>query len=80
MAALEAEVKTYETLLPTLQGDIGKFAVIAGDTLLGTFDSYEDALKIGYQQCGLEPFLVKRVCQANAVLYFSRDIAATCQA
>jgi hypothetical protein len=80
MATLETEVRTYETLLPTLQAEQGKFAVITGDDLLGTFESYEDALKIGYQHCGMTPFLVKRISVEEAVSYFSRDFARPCQA
>lgn len=78
MSALEKELDTYETLLPTLKADEGKFALINGTELIGTFDSYEDALNIGYEHCGLRPFLVKRIEANESVAYFSRDIDTPC--
>ncbi len=80
MSALEKELETYESLLPTLKADEGKFALIHGAVLLGTFDSYEDALNIGYERCGLKPFLVKRIKANESVAYFSRDIDTPCLA
>lgn len=80
MSALEKELSTYESLLPTLKADEGKFALIAGEDLLGTFDSYEDALNIGYDRCGLQPFLVKRIEANESVAFFSRDLDTSCLA
>ncbi len=39
----------------------GKFAVIGGGEFIGAYPSYEEALTIGYQRYGREPFLVKQV-------------------
>ncbi|MCW5621003.1 MAG: hypothetical protein KIS79_07860 [Burkholderiales bacterium] len=75
MSALELELKTYQSLLPTLIGkDDGKFALIKGEELVGVYDSYPDALKIGYEKFGVEPFLVKKISAAEQVGYFTRDI------
>ncbi len=60
MPALETELATYKRLLPSLLEDQGKYALVFDSELLGTFTSYEDALKIGYEKCGIKPFLVKR--------------------
>jgi hypothetical protein len=77
--ALEQELATFQRLLHSeLAGEEGRFAVIAGDALLGAFDSYGDALTAGYKQRGLEPFLVKRVASVETVAYFSRDFGAQC--
>ena len=51
----------------------GKFALIQGDTVAGIWDTYEDAIKEGYQQFGLtKPFLVigigQRVRQLGLLL------------
>ena len=59
--ALEKEIETYRRELPNLLGNEGKFVVVENDKIIGTFSSYEDALKIGYEKCGLKPFLVKTV-------------------
>ena len=75
---LEQELATYQRLLPTLIGDEGKFALIGGEDLLGTFDTYPDALKAGYAARGLEPFLVKKIATVESVCYFSRDVRPAC--
>ena len=76
--ALEAEIATYQRLLPTLQGDEGRYALIAGESLLGVFDTYPDALAEGYRIQGLAPFLVKRISSVEVISYFSRDIRPAC--
>jgi hypothetical protein len=77
--ALERELATYERLVHgELAAEIGRFALIAGDDLLGVFDSYSDALTAGYQNRGLDSFLVKRVAAVETVAYFSRDFGAPC--
>lgn len=77
--ALDRELETYQRLLHAeLAAEDGRFALIAGDELLGVFDSYNDALTAGYQQRGLEPFLVKKVAVIETVAYFTRDLEPAC--
>lgn len=78
MKALETELKTYQRLLPSLLSEEGRFALIAGEELLGTYAAYEDALKYGYQKQGLQPFLVKRISPEEQILYFTRDFGTPC--
>ena len=60
--ALEKELATYESKKAELESEAGKFVLIHGDEIVGTFDSYADAIQEGYQQYGVrEPFLVKRI-------------------
>jgi hypothetical protein len=60
--ALEKELRTYHRELPRLLADAeGKFAVIHGDEVSGTWETYEDALQAGYDRYQLTPFLVKKV-------------------
>jgi hypothetical protein len=73
---LERELKTYRRLLSTLAADEGKFVVIAGDALVGTYETYADALQAAYQRAGLRPFLVKRIAATEAISYFTRDLMA----
>jgi hypothetical protein len=63
---LEKELRTYRRLLPTLLADQGKYAVIHGDELAGTWGTYEDALQAAYTAFGLNPFLVKRIEESPA--------------
>ncbi len=75
---LELELQTYAKLLPSLMKDDGKFALIYKDSLLGVFTAYEDALKAGYTQAKLEPFLVKKISGVETVAYLSRDLSVPC--
>ncbi len=78
---LQKEIATFNRELPVLLGKAGKFAVIKGDELVGVYDSYEDALTIGYERFGLEPFLVKRIAPTEQVSFFTRDFNfAACRA
>ena len=70
--ALERELETFRRKLPELKGQQGKFALIHGDDLVDTFESYEDALKRGYQEFGLDPFLVKQIQSVEQVQYVTR--------
>lgn len=72
--ALEKETQTYERELANLLQQEGKFALIHEDEVGGVYDTYEDALKGGYEKYGLGPFLVKRIQAVEQVQYFTRDI------
>jgi hypothetical protein len=77
-SSLETELKTYEAQKQKLLADEGKFVVIHGDKVLGVYATYEDALKIGYEKCKLEPFLVKKIEAVEQAHYFTRDLTAEC--
>jgi len=76
--ALQTELDTFEKMKGDLLCHEGKFAVIFGKDLLGIYDTYEDALKIGYEKCKLTPFLVKRIQAVEPINYFSRNIFVPC--
>lgn len=80
MSVLDKELETYKKLLPTFIKDQGKFVVIHEEKLIGIYESYEDALKIAYKECGLKPFLVKRISYEESVSYFTRDFSHSCLA
>jgi hypothetical protein len=71
--ALEKEQTTYQRELPNLLVNEGKFVLIHGDVVAGVFDTYHDALQIGYQQIKLEPFFIKQISAAEKVQFFSRS-------
>jgi hypothetical protein len=78
METLQTEIQTYKSRLPELLKEEGKFMVIRGEEVLGTFVAYEDALKFGYAACQLEPFLVKGILAIEPVNFSSRlRLAAT---
>jgi len=72
--ALERETKTYERELQNLLQHEGKYVLIHEDEVAGLYDTYEDALKSGYEKYDLKPFLVKRIQAIEQVQYFTRDL------
>lgn len=73
MSDLDQEMATYNRHLPALPGQQGKFVLIKGAEVSGTFDSYQDALTAGYQRFKLNPFLVKQITAIDCVT-FARDL------
>jgi hypothetical protein len=68
---LEQELATYrEKLLELLQHE-GRYVLIHRNDVIDTFSSYEDALRQGYRQCGLQPFLVKQIRRIEPIHYIS---------
>jgi len=75
--ALDKELATYQAKLPEMKQHEGKYVLIHGESVVDFFSTYEDAIKAGYQQFKLEPFLVKRVLTTEPVLYITRSIVPT---
>lgn len=71
--ALETELQTYEKHLPELLQEAGKYVLIKGSAVEGTYDSYTDALKAGYEKFKLDVFLVKQIAPVGTVMSFSRS-------
>lgn len=72
--ALEKELATYRAKLAELKEHEGKFVLIHGDRVVDFFAAYEDAIKAGYQQFQLEPFLVKQVNAVERIQHVTRHI------
>lgn len=72
--ALEKELETYREKLPELKEQEGKYALIHGSDLVGTFTSYDDAISQGYERFKLEPFLVKQIQSIEQVQFISRFV------
>ncbi len=59
---LERELATLERNKAwLLQKHEGKFALVKGDVVVGTFDTFEKANEAGLAQFGTDPFLVKQI-------------------
>jgi len=80
MTDLARELATYKRALEGLLAHEGKYALVVGESVIGIYDAYGDALQAGYQAAGLEPFLVRKISGVETVSYFSRPIVAACQA
>jgi hypothetical protein len=79
LMALEAELALYNSKLPELTKDEGKFVLIQGQDIAGVFGTYDDALNEGYKAFGLEPFLVKRIQAIEQVQFISRLTLNPCR-
>ena len=59
---LATEIAFYETQRAELvQNALGKFALIKGEELVGTFDTEENAYKEGVSRFGTAPFLIQQI-------------------
>jgi hypothetical protein len=60
---LAAEIAVYHRELPRLleEQEEGRFIVIQGNQILGTWDSYRDALQQGCERCPDGMFLAQRI-------------------
>jgi len=72
--ALEKELELYKAKLPELKEHEGKFVLIHGDTVVDVYGTYEDAIKQGYAQFGLDPFLVKQIHSIEQVQFVTRFV------
>jgi hypothetical protein len=62
MNELEEELKTYGEHEEELKATaFGKYVVIKGPEIVGTFDTLESALVEGTRRFGLEPYLVRKI-------------------
>lgn len=75
---LKTELETYESCKNELvEKSEGRFVVIRGTEVLGTFGTYEDALQKGYEECGVQtPFLVKQISSVEQVHFITRELPA----
>jgi hypothetical protein len=72
---LKTEIETYNREKDRLVAEsAGKFALVHGNDVVGVWDTYEDALKEGYERFLLEPFLVKQIRGIEQVQFFTRDL------
>jgi hypothetical protein len=76
--ALEKELEIYNRELPNLLQNEGKFALVGEDRVIDIYSSYEDAIKAGYKELQLKPFLVKQIQQVLQIHYFARDLSFPC--
>lgn len=73
---LERELETFRNKLPELlqQGSKGKYVLIHGDIVSGVWDSWQEAARMGYEQFGIDPFLVKEITDEEKYLYVPRNV------
>ncbi|MEI6354121.1 MAG: hypothetical protein WCO47_05290 [Methylococcus sp.] len=78
---IEPELKRYQALQEELLSNHeNKFVIIHGEDPYDVFETFEDALKIGYEKYTTDPFLVRQVLRIPQVLNFTRFSLGQCQA
>jgi hypothetical protein len=77
---LQKEIETYNAKLPQLLGSVGRFVLVKGDEIEGIYETYADALKVGYERFKLDPFMVKRISPSEQIHCFTRGHDFECQA
>lgn len=71
---LDVESKYFQDKFPELVGNnLGKFILIKGQEIHGSFVSQIDALKAGYEKFKDQPFLVKQVLPTQQPLNFANN-------
>ena len=74
---LESEIKTFELNRKELVGRaLGKFALIKGERIVGTYDTANDAVRAGYAELGNVEFLVEEISQFDSPLSFTSNLLA----
>ncbi len=78
---LYRESETYRRELPRLlaEGHEGKSVLIKGDTILGIFADYDEAMNVGRERYLMEPFLVHPILEWQPVFrqYLAKLICPT---
>jgi hypothetical protein len=70
-AVLQEELAFFATHRDQLLKDHpGKFALIKGSHLIGTFDTDENAYAAGVAQFGREPFLIRHIVATDPLAQF----------
>jgi hypothetical protein len=71
---LEREQNTFEQKLPELlKSNLGKFVLIKGDQVIGTYVAIDDALNIAYDKFKSEPFFVRQILAIQQPLNFTNN-------
>jgi hypothetical protein len=75
LAALADEIATYQNHLPQLlREQADRFVLIKGADVLGTFPDRLSALREGYRQFGIVPFLVRQIADPEPVVYLPNAV------
>ena len=72
---LSEEIKTYiENKEVLLRDSSGKFVLIKEDKIIGVYDTRNDAIKVGIDKFGNQPFLVKKISEIDETQNFTSNL------
>ena len=70
--SLEKEIAFFEQHRANLVNEAnGKYALVKGESLVGIFETQDEAIRAGYRSFGNQPFLVKHIVLADIPLNFT---------
>lgn len=62
MQSLTKEIAAYESMLEELESEhLGEWAVVRGEELIGTYESFELAADDAVQRFGRGPYLIREI-------------------
>ncbi len=66
---LAVELDTYRRELGRLlsEGEEGRWVLVKGDAVIGTWDTFDEAIEVGCDRFGQTPFLVQQVLTEQPV-------------
>lgn len=71
---LEQEANFFDAKVSELvKTDLGKFVLIKGEQVYGTFEAVVDALKTGYEKFKDQPFFVRQILPTQQPLNFTNN-------
>ncbi len=74
---LKKELETFEAHKRELLGmAAGKFVLIKDDAIVGTFETFNDAVNRGYEEFGNVPFLVKEIVEIETPIELVSNLIA----
>jgi hypothetical protein len=69
---LQPELEVFERhRFELLERAAGKYVLVKGPDIIGTFETEVEAIREGYQRYGNDAFLVKHVLEADVPLNFA---------
>ena len=72
---LAEELKTYkENKERLVKEHNGKYVLIKGEEIINTFDTQNDAIKVGIDKFGNTPFLVKKIEEIEQPQNFTSNL------
>ena len=73
--ALDREMATFQANLPALlEKDAGRFVLVHGEQIVGTWDTKAEALEEGYRRFLFEPFLVHPIVAEEKPIFVPRGL------
>ncbi len=71
---LELEMNFFEKKLPDLvKSDLGKYILIKGEEIFGTYVAIDDALQAGYQKFKTDAFFIRQILPFQQKLDFANN-------